>query len=209
MNKVLVIEDHAIVREGLVQILKAQANIHQIDEASTGKEALNLIRNHPYDLIVLDIGLPDIDGLSITKVLKAERPELPILVLTMYLEKQFALRLLKAGVNGYLTKHSASKELVKAINLVLNGERYISSEVAQHLALGLANNSPESPLEALSDREYQVFLLLARSNSVSQIAEQLSLSVKTVSTYRSRILTKLNLSNNLEIMRYALDDKLI
>ena len=213
MIRVLVVDDHAVVRRGVVQIVTEAAEMQCTGEAGTSVEALRLARAHEYDVVVLDIHLPDGSGLDVLKQLRAFKPGLPVLMLSMYPEQQYALRALRAGAMGYLTKDSVPDELVAALHKLARGERYVSQSLAATLAaqLGAGGPSPEesTPVEALSDREEQVLRLLAAGQTVSHIAQTLSLSVKTVSTYRTRILEKLHLTTTAELIRYALDHGLV
>ena len=204
MIKVLVADDHAVVRRGLLQILEEVPAIAVAGEASTGRQVLQAVQSERYDVLVLDIAMPDGGGLEVLYQLQTLKPDLPVLILSMYGERQYALRALKAGAAGYLTKESAPDELVTAVLKVAGGGRYVSQSLAEELADALGGELESEPHEALSDREYQVMCLLAAGNTVTEIATQLSLSVKTISTYRARLMTKLNLKNTSEIVRYAL-----
>ena len=204
MIRVLVADDHAVVRRGVVQILADSPHIVVAGEASCGSEVLRAVRENDYDIILLDIAMPGGSGLEVLKQLHSLRPDVQVLILSMYPEKQYAMRALRAGAAGYLTKDSAPDELVDAIDRIARGDKYITRSLAQELASELGGNADKELHEALSDREYQVMRLLAAGNSVSEIAAQLSLSVKTVSTYRTRILEKLDLKTTAEIMHYAL-----
>ena len=181
MIKVLIVDDHTIVRQGLKQILEETADIVAAAEARNGREAIAQVRQTLFDVVLLDVSMPDMDGLSVLEVIKQEQPKLPVLVLSMYPEEQFAVRFLKAGASGYLTKESAAEELIRAIHKISQGGRYITLELAETLAFGVdKDNRP--PHETLSNREYQVMQLIASGKTVGEIAEILSLSVKTVST---------------------------
>jgi len=204
MIRVLVADDHAVVRRGVVQILADSPHIVVAGEASCGSEVLRAVRENDYDIVLLDIAMPGGSGLEVLKQLHSLRPDVQVLILSMYPEKQYAMRALRAGAAGYLTKDSAPDELVDAIDRIARGDKYITRSLAQELASELGGNADKELHEALSDREYQVMRLLAAGNSVSEIAAQLSLSVKTVSTYRTRILEKLDLKTTAEIMHYAL-----
>jgi DNA-binding NarL/FixJ family response regulator len=209
MLRILIADDHAVVRQGLKQILQETHEMVVAGEALTGDEVLEKVRNESWDVVVLDISMPGRTGLEILKDLKHERPSLPVLVLSMYSEDQFALRVLKAGAAGYLTKESAPDELVKAIRKIVSGANYVSPFLAEKLAVEIETDSSKLPHESLSDREFQVLRLLAEGKAVKEIAADLSLSVKTISTYRSRILLKMNLSTNAELIRYAIQNRLI
>jgi len=204
MIRVLVADDHAVVRRGVVQILAESPHIVVAGEASCGSEVLRAVRENDYDLVLLDIAMPGGSGLEVLKQLRSLKPDVQVLILSMYPEKQYAMRALRAGAAGYLTKDSAPDELVDAIDRISRGDKYITRSLAQELASELGGNADKELHEALSDREYQVMRLLAAGKSVSEIAAQLSLSVKTVSTYRTRILEKLGLKTTAEIMHYAL-----
>jgi two-component system, NarL family, invasion response regulator UvrY len=209
MIRVLIADDHAIVRRGLIHILADVPGIAVTGEAVDGHEALEKARGQPCDVLILDLSMPGRSGFDILKELKHERPELPILVLSIHAEEQFAVRILKAGASGYLTKESAPDELVKAICKVATGGKYISPSLAEALAFELEDDSNGPAHELLSDREFQVMRMMAVGKTATEIAEELSLSVKTISTYRARILEKMNLKNNSEIIRYAIDNHLI
>ena len=191
------------------QILGDTPEMLVAGEATNGQEVLDKVRTEPWDIVVLDISMPDRSGLDILKELQSERPKLPVLVLSMYSEDQFAVRVLKAGARGYLTKDSAPDELVKAIRKVVSGGTYVSAFLAEKLAFEIGTDSNKLPHEALSDREFQVLRLIAAGKSVKEIAAELYLSVKTVSTYRSRLLQKMNLGTNAELIHYAIQNRLI
>jgi two-component system invasion response regulator UvrY len=209
MIRVLIADDHTVVRQGLKQILGDTPEMLVAGEATTGQEVLDKVRAEAWDVVVLDISMPDRSGLDILKQLRSERPKLPVLVLSMCSEDQFAVRVLKAGACGYLTKDSAADELVKAIRKVVSGGTYVSAFLAEKLAFEIGADSSKLPHETLSDREFQVLRLLAAGKSVTEIAAELSLSVKTVSTYRTRMLRKMNLGTNAELIHYAIQNHLI
>jgi DNA-binding NarL/FixJ family response regulator len=209
MIRVAIADDHAVVRQGLRHIIAETADLSLVGEAATGTEALDLARRAECDVLVLDMSMPGPGGLDILREVRALRPSLAILILSMYPEEQFAVRLLKSGADGYLNKESAPDELVTAIRKVATGGKYVSAALAEKLALDLQTGGNALPHEALSDREFQVLRLIAAGRTASEIAAQLSLSVKTVSTYRSRLLTKMNMSTNADLMRYALDHGLV
>ena len=204
MIRVLVADDHTVVRRGVLQILSEAADMLAAGEASTGGEVLRLVQENHYDVLVLDMNMPEGSGLEVLYQLRTLRPSLRTLILSMYPERQYAVRALKAGAAGYLTKESASHELVTAVRKIAVGGRYITQTLAEELAAGLAGETSATSVERLSDREYQVMRLLAMGKTVSEIGAELSLSVKTISTYRGRILEKLNLRNTAEIIRFAL-----
>jgi two-component system invasion response regulator UvrY len=209
MIRVLVADDHAIVRRGLKLILQEEFHNIQFGEASDGQQALNLAWKQEWDIVILDITLPGRSGLDVLKELKQIRPKLPVLVLSMHPEDQFAVRTLKAGASGYMTKENVAEELVKAIRKVLAGGKYVSVSLAEELAFRLEADDEKPLHEKLSDREYQVLCLIASGKTVKQISEKLSLSIKTISTYRTRILEKTKMQTNAELTHYALKNKLI
>ena len=204
MIRILVADDHAVVREGLKQIVRETSDIVVTGEAADGREVLRLIREHAWDVVLLDIAMPGRSGLDILKELKAEEPRLPVLMLSMYPEEQYAVRALKAGASGYLTKESVPDELISAIRKVSAGGKYVSSSLAEKLAYDLEADAERPVHETLSDREYQVMCMIARGETLKDIADKLCLSIKTISTYRSRILEKMRMKNNAEIMHYAI-----
>jgi DNA-binding NarL/FixJ family response regulator len=209
MLRILIADDHPIVRAGLKQILDENPEKVLCEEAQDGHEALHRAIDHKYDLILLDIAMPKMNGLDCLKEIKKEHPEIPVLIISMYPEEQYAIRALKAGASGYLTKQSAADELLLAIRKVLSGGKYVSSSLAEELAWQLEINSGGHPHEKLSDREYQVLRLIASGKTITLIAEELYLSVKTISTYRARILEKMNLKNNAELTHYAIKNHLV
>jgi len=209
MIKMLVADDHAIIREGLKQIIADVHDIVVVDEASNGNEALNHALQKDYDVILMDISMPDKSGLDVLKELKTRKPYLKVLILSMHPEEQYAIRALKAGASGYLTKDSLPEELITAIRKVVLNHKYVSSALAEKLAGELVTN-PEKPLYSLlSDREYQIMLMIASGKRATDIATELYLSVKTIATYRSRILRKMKIKNNAELIRYCLENALI
>ncbi|MEJ2164737.1 MAG: response regulator transcription factor [Desulfobacterales bacterium] len=209
MIKIIIADDHPIVRAGMKQIISEAADMRVADEAGDGRQLLHKIRTENFDVVILDITMPYIDGLDVLKQLKIEKPKLPVIILSIHPESQYALRVLKAGASGYVTKTSAPDELITAIRKVNRGGKYISAAVAEKLAFQLEAEFEEMPHEALSDREYQVLCMLASGKTVTEIADELALSVKTVSTYRSRILEKMNMKNNAELIHYAVQNKLV
>ena len=207
--RVVVADDHTIVRDGLKQLLGAAGDLEVVGEARDGHEVMERVRGLAFDLLLLDMSMPGKSGIELIKQVRAERPKLRILVLSMHEEHQYAVRAIRAGAAGYLTKESATRQLVDAIRKVASGGAFISAEVAQQLALG-AMPDAKGPLHAaLSDREFQVFKLLVDGVSVSDIAERLHLSVKTVSTHKSNILHKMNMSSPAELIRYAIAERLV
>jgi two-component system invasion response regulator UvrY len=209
MIRIIIADDHAAIRRGVKDILADEADMEIGAEASTAQELLDLVRKQPWDAVVLDISLPGRSGLEVLGELKQERPSLPVLVHTMHPEDQFAVRALRAGAAGYLTKDCPPAELVKALRKIVAGGKYVGQSLAEKLAVNVDANMDRAPHEALSDREFQVLRLLASGKTVSEIADELSLSVKTISTYRSRILDKMKMKNNAELMRYALQHKVV
>jgi len=209
MIKVLIVDDHTIVREGLRQILEETLDIAVTGEASSAQEVINKVKNNDFDIVLLDISLPGRSGLDVLKQLKSIKPDLPVLILSMHPEEQYAIRSLRAKASGYLTKESASDELIKAIRKVAQGRKYITSSLAERLAFELEDNASCSYHEKLSDREYQVMCMIATGKRVKEIADALSLSVKTISTYRTRILKKMNMKNTSHLIYYAIKSGLV
>jgi DNA-binding NarL/FixJ family response regulator len=207
--KILLCDDHAVVRHGVKQILADEFKKATFGEARNAQEALELVWKQPWDVVVLDITMPGRSGLEVLREIKKHNPRLPVLVLSMHPENQFAVRVLKRGASGYMTKESAPNELVGAIRKVLAGGRYVSPSLAEKLATYVSTDSQKPPQELLSDREFQVLRLIASGKIVSEIARELSLSVKTISTYRTRILEKMGLRNNAELMHYAIQHNLV
>ena len=209
MIKILIADDHAIVREGLKQIVAETTDIVVADEATSGHEVLKKVWDTEYDVVILDISMPGRGGVDILKQLKGQKPNLPILILSMHPEEQYAVRVLKAGAAGYLTKASAPDELITAIRRVSTGRKYVSSSLAEKLAFDLERDTEKPCHEILSDREYLVMCMIASGKRVQEIAEELCLSVKTISTYRSRVLEKMKMKNNAELMHYAIKQGLV
>ena len=207
--KVFIADDHAIVREGLKQILADTRDIIVAGEAENGLDAIKLFRKSGCHVVLLDISMPDRSGIEVLKQIKKEKPELAVLMLSMHREDQYAIRSLKAGAAGYLTKQSAPKELVTAIRQVAGGLKYVSPALAQELANHLGEDHEAPPHETLSDREYQTLTMIASGKTVGAIAKELSLSVKTVSEYRARLLVKMKLKNSAELTHYAIKNQLI
>jgi DNA-binding NarL/FixJ family response regulator len=209
MIRILIADDHAIVRQGLKKILGESAEMRVVAEHDNGADALRWIRANDCDVALLDIAMPGMSGIDVLKQLHDEKPKLPILILSIYPEDQYAVRLIKAGAAGYLTKESAPEVVTEAVRRVAAGKKYISPAAAEMLANEFGAPEGKLPHETLSDREFQIFLLLASARTVSEIADALALSVKTVSTYRGRILEKMQLRNNAELMRYAVENHLM
>ncbi len=207
--KILIADDHPIVRQGLRQILASEPDVVAIGEAESAQKTLELTRKQRWDIVVLDITMPGRSGLDVLKELKHERPKLPVLVLSAHAEDQYAVRVLKAGAAGYMTKEKAPEELIRAIRKVLQGRKYLSESLAEKLAFDLETDSEKPLHETLSDREYQVMLMIASGKTSTQISKKLCLSVKTISTYRTRVLEKLGMKSNPELMRYAIQNRLI
>ena len=209
MLRILVADDHEVVRKGLVKVLSETLQPVKVDEAVNGQEAVSKASKTEYDLVVLDMKMPGKSGLDALKELKQHRPKLPVLILSMLPEEQFAVRAIRAGASGYLTKDAAGDELVLAIRKALKGERYISGSLAEILAGDLDGDSDKPPHEILSDREYQVMLMIASGKPVGAIAKELCLSVKTISSYRTNIQLKTRMKNNAEITHYAIQNNLV
>jgi len=209
MIKLLVVDDHPVVRQGIRQILAEAPDIVVADDAVNGSEALEKGLRNNWSVILLDLSMPGSDGLEILKQLRGERPELPILVLSMHPEDQFAVRAIRAGASGYLTKDSAPQELVSAIRRVVDGDHYLSPWLAARLAREVATNTAKPPHEQLSDREYQVMLRIASGRSTKQIADELCLSPKTIGTYRLRLAKKMSLSTDAELTAYVFRNRLL
>ena len=208
MIEILLVDDHAIVREGLRRIIDDTTGITISAEASTGQEALGLIWKEKYDLVILDISMPGKNGLQTLKEIKKHDAKLPVLMLSMHAEKQYAMRAIKAGASGYLTKESASEQLVSAIRKIFDGRKYISQGVAELLVTDIYHDEDKELHEYLSDREFEIFKLIVRGDSAKIIAENLSISDKTVSTYRSRILKKMNMKNTADLVHYAIENNI-
>ncbi len=209
MVRVVIADDHTIVREGLKQLLLAAGVFEIAGEARDGQEVLKLAREKDFDVLLLDLSMPGKSGMDLIKQVKSERPRLRILVLSMHQEHQYAVRAIKAGASGYLTKDSASTQLVSAIEKVAGGGAFISAEVAEQLALGAMPQTEGPPHTSLSDREYQVFRMLVSGQAVSEIANELNLSVKTVSTHKARLMEKMGIENQADLVRYAMRHRLV
>jgi two-component system, NarL family, invasion response regulator UvrY len=207
--RLLVADDHGLIRRGIAQIVAESGDIIVAGEASTGEEALELARTGDFDVVILDIAMPGRGGLDVIRDIRAANRRIKVIILSMHSEEQYAVRSLRDGASAYLTKTSADSELVTAIHTVAAGRRYITTEVADRLAYYVESESELPPHERLARREYQVFLLIGAGKTVGEIAGELSLSVKTVSTYRSRILAKTGLKTNAQLIKYAVDHDLV
>ncbi len=202
--RILIADDHAIVRRGLKDILEQEFADVYIAEVNNGKDLIKLAKAEEWNIVISDLTMPERNGLEVIKILKDEKPELPVLILSMHPEDQYALRVLRAGAAGYLTKESAGDELIKAVRYILMGRKYITPSVAEKMASQLTNDTSKQLHELLSDREFNVLKLIASGKTVSEIADLLNLSVGTISTYRSRILDKMQLRTNAELTHYAI-----
>lgn len=209
MIRVLIADDHPIVRHGLKQILSEEPDMEIVGEATNSNEVIDLAEKRNWDIVILDITMPGRGGLDVLKVLRRDFPKLPVLVLSIHPEDQYAVRALKAGAAGYMTKESAPEELIMAMRTVLKGKKYISPSLAEKLADYLEREDQKNIHEILSDREHQVLLMIASGKSIKEIAEELSLSIKTISTYRARIFEKMKMKSNAELIRYAINKNLV
>ncbi len=209
MIRVLIIDDHAIIREGLKLMLSETHDIAAVDEAANGEQGLDKVLKNDYDVILLDITMPGRGGIDTLKDIHNVKPDIPTLILSMHPEEQYALRVLKAGGSGYLTKQRAPQEVIDAIRKVVSGGKYISDSLTEELVREIGTDSEKPLIKRLSDREFQVFEMIASGKTVGKIAEELSLSVKTISTYRARILEKMNMKSNAELIFYAVSNKLV
>jgi DNA-binding NarL/FixJ family response regulator len=209
MLKILIVDDHAVVRDGIKRIFEEPGGRVAFGEASCAAEGLALARRKDWDVVVLDLSLGGRNGIELLKEMRRARPRLPVIILSMYSEEQYARRAFKAGAAGYVTKDSPSDELVKAVRSVAGGGRYVSPSLAERLVIDFENASDRPPHEALSDREFEVMLLIASGRMVGEIAVLLSLSAKTVSTYRARVLQKMGMKTNADLTRYAIHNNLV
>ena len=209
MVNIIIVDDHPIVRQGLKQILSEEPDMAVFGEAQNSQEVLELIHKQDWDIVVLDISMPGRGGLDVLKEIKHERPKLPVLILSIHPEDQYAVRALKAGASGYLTKESAPEALVRAIRKILRGGKYVSSTLAEKLAYNLEAETEKPLHETLSDREYQVMLMIAQGKTTNAIAEEMALSIKTVSTYRARILEKMKMNTIADITYYVIKNNLL
>ena len=208
MIKIIIVDDHAVVRSGIKHILQERPDIKVVAEASSGSEAMKHLRENSADIVLLDISMPDKSGIEVLKNIRSQHPDVSVLILTMHPEEQYAIRALKGGAAGYITKDSAPSELIRAVLKISSGKRYISASLAEKLAGMLDISTEQAPHEMLSDRELEVMLLIAAGRSMTEIADSLNLSIKTVSTYKSRILLKMNLKSTADIIRYAIKNNL-
>lgn len=208
-TRILVADDHAIFREGLKQVIGMTVDMTVVDEAVNGQELLSKVQCNDYDLVILDVSMPGRNGLDVLMELKNIKPKLPVLVLSMHPEEQYALRAYKLGASGYLTKGNPPQELLDALHKIALGKKYVSSALAESLVSGLSDPIQQDLLQCLSNREYQVMSLIASGKTVGKIAAELNLSVKTVSTYRSHILSKLNMKHNAELIRFVIENNLL
>jgi two-component system invasion response regulator UvrY len=209
MINILVVDDHALIRKGLKMLLEESADFAVTGEAETGAQAVKMAREQHFDLVLLDISLPDKHGMDVLKQLKLEQPDMKVIVLSMYPEDQYGVRALKAGAVGYINKQSAPENLVGAIQQVISGKKYISGTLAEQLLNNLIGDSQELPHQRLSNREYQTLCLMSSGNSLTEISEIMMLSPKTVSVYRARMLEKMNFKNNAEAVHYAIAHNLV
>jgi two-component system, NarL family, invasion response regulator UvrY len=209
MKNILLVDDHSIVRQGLKNLIELESDMEVTGEAASGIEALKLIRSNTYDVVVLDISMPDKNGVDTLHDLKHVAPDLPVLILSGYAEEQYALNLIRNGCKGYLSKDADSDEIIKAIRVIANGKRYISSELAELMTKQLSYPSDKQLHEALSSREFQVFFKLAGGLTPTEIGDELNISIKTVSTYRTRILEKMSLKTNADLTYYAIKNDLL
>ncbi|MBI9105414.1 MAG: response regulator transcription factor [Spirochaetales bacterium] len=209
MINVLIADDHAIIRRGLKQILSEDPGIAVKDEVANGHQVLEKLRQNRYDILIMDISMPKLSGLDVLLQVKVEFPELPVLILSIYPEDQYAIRVLKDGASGYMNKEVAPDELIKAVKKIIKGKKYISENIAEHLVAMIGDGDGEKLQEKLSDREFTVFRLIAEGKVNKEIAAELNLSAKTISTYRTRILEKMNLKNNAQLISYAVREKLV
>ncbi|RMG69216.1 MAG: DNA-binding response regulator [Calditrichaeota bacterium] len=207
--KILIADDHPLIREGFKKILSREVGLTVVGEASNAGEVLSFLRNHPCDLVVLDINMPGRSGLEVLEDIRRQNPEVKILILSIHPESRFAIRALKAGAAGYLTKDSAPEELVAAIRKIQEGRKYISPNLAEHIAYSIGPEQAMNPHDRLSNREMEVFLKIAAGKTIQEIAQELNLSASTINTYRNRILEKMGLKSNAEIIHYALRNHLL
>ncbi|MDH5857941.1 response regulator transcription factor [Lampropedia aestuarii] len=209
MIKVGIVDDHAIVRTGLKEFFSHHVDLQVVAEGANGKEAIDIVRQHALDVLIMDVSMPELSGLDALPLVKAKAPDLGVLIFSTHPQEHYAVNLIRQGASGYINKDSDPEEIVKAVRMIAMGKRYISLEVADLLAQQLSKDTSAAPHEQLSEREFQVFIRLAQGQSPSDIADELALSIKTVSTYRTRLLEKLALSTNSDLTYYALKNGLI
>ncbi|MBL7961308.1 response regulator transcription factor [bacterium] len=209
MIKIILVDDHELVREGIKKVLKKETDIDIVGETPNSAGLNELLQKVEADLVILDISLPDRSGLEVLKDLKIRYPKLRVLMLSMHPEERFAIRAIRSGASGYVTKDMAAQELVKAVQKIMSGRKYVSTNLAEHMAAELDTPSEKPPHEVLSDREFEVLRLIASGKKLSEIADHLLLSVNTVTTYRARILEKMNMKSNVELIRYALENHIV
>lgn len=208
MIKVLAVDDHLIFREGIKRVLSVATDIKVIKEAGNGKEAVQALKTDVYDVVLLDLALPDMEGVDLLRRIKREMPSLPVLVLSFFPEEQYAIRVLKEGASGYLTKESVPKDLIRAIRKASDGGKYVSAALAERLAEAVTGENESLPHEMLSKREFQVFSMIAAGKSVKEMAYELNLARTTVTSYRARIFEKLKFKTNVDLIRYALENQI-
>jgi DNA-binding NarL/FixJ family response regulator len=209
MIKVLAVDDHLIFREGIKRVLSAATDIDVAEEAGNGKEALKALEMDRFDVVLLDLALPDIDGVDLLRRIKHDTPDLPVLVLSFFPEEQYAIRVLKEGASGYLTKESVPRDLIRAIRKASEGGKYVSSALAERLAESVTGEKESLPHESLSKREFQIFSMIASGKSVKEMAYELTLARTTITSYRARIFEKLNFKTNADLIRYAVKNQII
>ncbi len=209
MIKILIVDDHAIIRSGSKKIFSDVQNMKVVGDAANGRDAIEFVKNNLVDIVLLDVALPDMNGLDIMKEMKSIKPRLKVLVVSMHSEQTYALRFFRSGAAGYITKDRPIPELIEAIKIVMSGQKYINPLIAQQLIFDLGFDSEKPPHEKLSDREFEVMCLIASGKTVTQISNELFLSSRTVSTYRARILEKMELKNNAELTYYAVKQDLV
>jgi DNA-binding NarL/FixJ family response regulator len=209
MIKILLADDHPIIIKGLKQIIEEEDDMKVTGEAKNGNEALDLMRKNDYDIAILDITMPKKTGVEVIEEMKYLKKKIPVLVLSVHPEDQFAMRVLKTGAKGYMTKESAPENIVDAIKKIINGGKYISPTLAEKILSDINSDRDEAPHETLSNREFQIIVMIASGKTLKEIAEELNLNIKTISTYRQRILEKMNMTSNSELTRYVLDNRLM
>jgi len=207
--RILLVDDHTVVRNGLRAALSAAMHIEDLTEASTAREGILKVQQEPFDAVVLDLSLPDMNGIEALKAMRMARPRLPVVIFSMHADREYYMRCLRAGAMAYVTKDGAADEITEAVAAVIAGRRYVSRHLAEHLVGALIDADEGPPHKMLSDREFEVLCLLGSGKTVSEIATRLCLSVKTISTYRARLLEKLDLANNAQIMKYVLEHGLV